>query len=378
MRIVYAIDHLGPGGAQRQVVELAVRLAARSDVQLAVLVYHDADFFGERLREAGVEVDRVPKRGRLDPTLPPRLARALSARRTQLVHAFMLAPALWSELAARCLPRSRRPRIVAAERSGRIGAGRVASAVERLVYRGADAVTVNAGPLVDAMERTLGVPRARVRYLPNGIDLAAWDRSRHEEPPLAMESDCFHIGLIGRLEPQKNHAVLLDALGRLGAQAVHDWRVWLVGSAPDERYLADLRARTRACGLESVVRFAPPQRAIAALMEELDVLVLPSHYEGFPNVLLEAMASGVPTVATPVGDVPNLVRDGETGRLVEPGDADGLGRALLELSRAAPEQRRRMGERARALVESRFAIDVVAGLHHDYYEEVLGSSQTVS
>jgi glycosyltransferase involved in cell wall biosynthesis len=95
--------------------------------------------------------------------------------------------------------------------------------------------------------------------------------------------------------------------------------------------------------------------------------VLPSLWEGFPNVLLEAMASRVPAVATRVGEVPRMIADGETGFLVEPGDTEALAAALMRLHALAPAERTAMAARARAVVESRYQIAAIAHAHRDLY-----------
>jgi glycosyltransferase involved in cell wall biosynthesis len=108
-------------------------------------------------------------------------------------------------------------------------------------------------------------------------------------------------------------------------------------------------------------------------MRHLDVLVLPSRFEGFPNVLLEAMASRLPAVATPAGDVPSLMEDGRTGFLVPLGDAAALARALERLEDMGPEGRRALGERARTAVEQRYRIEVVAEQHLALYRRLLAA-----
>lgn len=372
LRLLYAVDHLGAAGAQRQVVELAVALAREPEVHVSVLVYHALDFFEGRLRAGGVRVLRVPKRAKLDASLPWRLARAISGERPDLVHAFMVAPALWNLLSLRLLPPGRRPMFVAAERSGRVAASRADAILERLVYRSADRVTVNAAPMVGTLASVLGVRPERIHYLPNGIDLTAWDAARREPCPWKLEPGLFHIGLVGRLEPQKNHRLLIDALAHLGAERVAGWRVWCIGGATgSQAWAADLRASVEERGLARVLRFVEPTDRIAAVMEGLDVVVLPSLYEGFPNVLLEAMASGRACVATPVGDVGSLIEHGETGLLTPPGDAAGLARALTRLEQA-PEERMRLGDRARRTVGARYAIETVARRYLDLYRETLG------
>jgi glycosyltransferase involved in cell wall biosynthesis len=373
VRLVLAIDHLGSGGAQRQLCEIAYHLHQHRGVHTHVLVYHDVDFFAERLREADVPVTCIRKRAKLDPTLPPRMARFFAREEPDVVHAFMLAPGLWSLLASRLLLH-RRPAFVAAERLDRIATNATQGALQRLLYGAADGVTVNAAPVLGDIQRRLGIPRERLFHVPNGIDLAAWDRACADPCPLELEKGVFHLALVGRLEPQKDHELLIQALARLGPDIVASWRVWLVGAASGEAaYVERIREAVRAHDLGEVVRFVPPLSDLAALVSRLDGLVLPSRYEGFPNVILEAMAARVPSVATRVGEVPYLLDDGRTGFTVPAGDAEALANALQRLAALGPCERRAMGERARAVVEERYTLATVADAYLDVYLHVSGA-----
>lgn len=368
MNLVYVIDHLGSAGAQRQVTELAVGLRTLHDCRVTLLTYHEADFFRDRLDEVGIPIVRFPKRMRIDPTLPWRIRRWLMGQSVDVVHAFLLAPALWSLLSVRSMPKHRRPAFIAAELSSRIAMSTGLSILQRLVYRSSDAVTSNARPVAEQIHTKLGVPRDRITYLPNPIDLDAWDRAARERCPLSLEQGRFHIALVGRFEPVKNHALLLEALERIGPEALKDWKVWFVGaSTGGTSFVSEIQAAIRNKHLENIVEVVPPLREIPALMRRLDAVVLPSKLEGFPNVVLEAMASRLPCVAARVGDVPNMLVDRQSGLLVEPESAGALAEALLALRRLPAADRRRMGARARETVESRYQTEVVTAAYARLY-----------
>jgi len=174
------------------------------------------------------------------------------------------------------------------------------------------------------------------------------------------------IGTIGRLHPQKGHRFLIEAardvIGRYpGAE------FQIIG---DGELDGELKARTAKLGLEGNIRFLGSRTDIAALLEKMDVFVLPSLWEGLPLVLLEAMASGLPVVATAVDGVTEIARDRVETLLVKPKDVGALSHAMLMLlgSRTIAEQ---LGRAAKLTVVERFGVDRMVRETEDVYRSVL-------
>lgn len=186
--------------------------------------------------------------------------------------------------------------------------------------------------------------RATVLYNGLGRDFLARVASLGAAPAPARRARRF--GLIGRLEPQKGHRDFLAAC-RIVRERLPDAEFWLIGAGPLREELAEQAA---AAGLGGAVRFLGPRSDIAELLRELDVFVSASLWEGFPTVVLEAMAAGVPVIATDVSGSRELVRDGETGRLVPVGAPSRLAEAMLWME-GHPAEARRMAEEARARIQ---------------------------
>lgn len=159
------------------------------------------------------------------------------------------------------------------------------------------------------------------------------------------------LGSIGSFEHRKGHPVLFEALKELVNGSLPNVHLMLVGDGPDE---AMLKEKVKALGLERNASFFPFTDEPNYIFERLDMTVLPSLYkEGLPNVLLESMSMGVPVVSSNIGGVPEIVIDGETGYLVEPGDKSALADAIKKVC-ANQTNYQEMKIKARKLIEDQF------------------------
>jgi glycosyltransferase involved in cell wall biosynthesis len=371
VKIAYVIDSLDSGGAQRQLTETACCLAKRSDLEVRVVAYHAAGFFAPRLREGGVPVTVVRKARRLDAAFPIRLARWLEAFGPDVVHAFMLPPSTWTHAATRLIPRRRRPAFIAAERTDRIGLTRVSGLIERVVYRGADAVTVNSTKVAEIIHRKLGITTRKIHYIPNGIDLDAWDRRCEEPCPIALDRSRLQIAMIGGLRPEKNHHIVLAALEGLPPETAAGLQVWFIGDeTAGPAFAENVRAEIKRRGLGHRVTVLPATNKVASIIKHVDGVLLASTYEGSPNVVLEAMASGTPAIVTTVGDVPNMIIHGLSGILIPSPEVDAVAAALARFHGMSAEDRRAMGLAARTTVEERHRIETVTDRYLRLYQDV--------
>ena len=261
--------------------------------------------------------------------------------------------------------------IMAARVTGRIGgAGAMVSAVRseldgRLRERvlGAtggltDAVTVMSESLVTRLVERGVASRSRMVVIPNAVDFERFGVGGcrvENRRSLGIGSDEFVWLAAGRLAPEKDFSGLLRAFEAIES----GWRarLFIAGDGPLREELARMvdglgLARVRLLGLRD---------DLPELYRACDALVLSSAWEGMPNVVLEAMASGTPVVATAVGAVREMIEDGETGFVVPAGDYGALARVMEHMMGLAPEERRVMGEAGQRAVRERHAVESVVG-----------------
>jgi glycosyltransferase involved in cell wall biosynthesis len=376
MRIAYVIDSLFSGGAQRQAVELAVALGHSGAIDARFFVYHAHDFHAQTLHDAHIPVTQLRKSRKLDPLFPLRLRSALRSARVDVVHAFMLDPSIWAAAALKLLPGSRRsPALLASERLSLIATSKAMTAKQRFAYRRADAVSANSAPVAEAIEKRIGVPKERVHYIPNGIDLEKWEREREQSAELELRTEAFNVGLVGRIEPEKNHVLVVRAIAALEPSLRSQISVWFVGSdASATNCRSEIESEIERLGVGDQIRFAGPQRRIAPLIAQLDVLVLPSLHEAFPNTVLEAMASGIPVLASAVGDVPYMIEDGHNGWTISPHDPNELASRLRELWSMSATERDEMGSRGKSIVAARYQMSAIAERYQELYRQLISAS----
>jgi glycosyltransferase involved in cell wall biosynthesis len=202
---------------------------------------------------------------------------------------------------------------------------------------------------------TLRIPEEEVSLVYQGTEVSRFtrdeERRREAEKRYVLPSNAAPIlGSVGSFEHRKGQVVLLEAVAEI-RRTLPNVHLVLVGDGPDEQLLNNAVAEM---GLEANVTFFPFTREPVHIFEIIDILVLSSLYkEGLPNVLLEAMSMNLPVVASRLAGVPEVVIDGRTGRLTEPGDVHGLARAV-ELLWEDPAACREMGNEGRKLMVEKF------------------------
>ena len=345
-RVLWLAKGLGRGGAEQLLVNCARHAdTSRYEIEIAyVLPWKDA--LAPALEAAGLRVHCLGAApgtpGRADPRWPWRLHRLLADRQYGLVHTHMPVPAA----AVRLLALGRHaPRLVHTEHNVWDRYRTATRWANALTYRRNDAVIAVSHAVAASVPPGRRYPGDWLSVVHHGPDLTGaptGPQARADaRAALGLPADAVVIGTVGNLTPKKDQATLLTAYAELRREHPRA-RLVLIGAGP-----LDGRLRTRAAelGLDDVV-FAGSRPDVPALLAGLDVFALSSRQEGLPVALMEAMTSGLPSVVTRVGGMPEVLDDGEQGYLVPPADPGALSEALGRLV-ADPALRGRLGAAAR-------------------------------
>lgn len=329
VRLVQVIGGGEFGGAERYVLNLVCGLNKALFEPVVACGYEGR--LSRTLREEGIPVSVLPNGiGGL-----AALSRLLRSARPQIVHTHGVRGNLFGRLAAR---RAGVPTVVTTVHSDL--ALDYPRPLKRTVYSLLDGVTdplVNRYVVVsEALKKLVvqrGIKPGRVIVVPNGVDTAAF----HPIPGAAarlrdlvgMGPKVCLVGMAARLHPVKGHDLFLRAAAEIAARAgTLDVRFLVIGSGPPE-YRQQMEALSERLGLRERVVFLGEREDVPAILAGLDAAVVPSQFEAFSLSVIEAMASGTPLVATRVGAIPEIVEDGVSGLLANPGDAPDLAGKIL-------------------------------------------------
>ena len=198
--------------------------------------------------------------------------------------------------------------------------------------------------------RRSGVLACRIEFIRNGIDTEPY--APVTKTSNTGQGDVPVVGLVGRLAWEKGIDVFLQAAARVLSELPRV-KFMVVGEGPDRKQLENLIDRL---GIGASVAMAGRREDMPEVYRSFDIMVSSSRQEGLPIAILEGMASGLPIIATAVGEVHAVIRSGETGILLPPGDPEGLAAAIIGLARDS-EKRRRLGLAARQLIEREYSAD---------------------
>lgn len=366
MNITHFVENLNRGGLERMVLEL-VKIQHRQGHRCQVVCLYGAGSLAPELATLGIPVHACGKRRGLDLRALVRIRRRVREHASEVLHTHN-AVAHYQAVLATCGLGLRR---VINTRHGMGGNRR--SARREWLYRRALAhtdavVTVCEAAREDAVRRGI-VPREKARVVPNGIPLASFQQASDAmrerlRQQLGVPAGTRVIGTVGRLNWAKDQASLIRAFRQLHGQQP-DTALVLIG---DGELRETLQQAALAEGVSGSVHFLGDRDDVRELLQGLDLFVLSSVSEGYSMALLEACAVALPIVATDVGGNGEIVRDGNTGRLVPSGDPSALAVALLALLRQ-PSQAAAMAHAARAWVEAHGSLESMAMRYAELYQE---------
>jgi glycosyltransferase involved in cell wall biosynthesis len=391
VKVLRVIARLNMGGPALHVAYLTAGLRERGyDTTLvAGTLARGEDSMAFVADELGVDVVTIPELGReisplRDLLATIRLAAVIRRERPQILHTHTAKAGTVGRAAALLAGRARPP-IVVHTFHGHVLRGyfgplrsRIFRWLERLLAR-RTTVLVAVSPQVRDDLVELGVaPREKFAVVRLGIELeqrVGADANGRAEMRryLGIPAGRFAVGWVGRMTAVKRGDDVLEGFKELRLRGV-DATLFLVGDGPDR---PQLEQRAHELGIMRDTLFLGYQEDVASLYAAFDALVLPSSNEGTPVSVIEALAAGRPVVATRVGGVPDVVRDGQDGFLVEPGDTEGLADRLSRLAED-PALRERLGAAGRERVLPRYAVDRLVDDVDRLYRSLLASSQQAS
>ncbi len=364
-RILQIIPTLDRAGAEKQMCLLAKGLP-REEFEVHVCALTRGGPRASELTEAGVPLTVIGKRWKLDPRAFWRLKKQIARLQPDLVHTWMFAANTYGFAAASmCGVKN----IVVGQRCVDPWKSRGQLLFDRMLARRSRAVVVNSEGVRDFyIER--GTPAERVRLIPNCVEMPPVPVGTRQQllAELGLPADSRLIGLVGRLWPQKR---VKDGIWAADLLKVirDDVHLLVIGDGPQREQLARYRDQVR---IGDKVHFLGERGDVARLMPHFDLLWSTSGYEGQSNVILEAMAAGVPVVATDIPGTRELITSGETGYLVPVGDRAAFAKLAERLlnNQALAEQ---LAAAARLKVCEQFSVVRMIERYTELYREILVS-----
>jgi glycosyltransferase involved in cell wall biosynthesis len=355
IKIIHIITSLNFGGAEIMMLDLARGFSSEFfEIKVATVVRGGS--LEEDFKETGIEVRVFEKKGKVGLGVIWKLWRFLRHEKPDIVHTHLFGGDTWGRIAAIL---ARVSVIISTEHNTNLDEGWVKRKVKKFLSLFTKKIVAVSEAVKKYSVSRDKIKEKKIIVIPNGINLDKFSGVPEKEfgdPPV--------IGVVGRLEEQKGHKYLFEALNLI---KTIPWILWVVGDGSKknelERLAKDLNLRER-------IIFLGARRNIPEILSGIDISSFPSLWEGLGLAVLEAAAAGKPIVASRVGGIPEIISDGETGILVEPKNvkslADGLERVLLGKIDA-----REMGARAKKMVQEKFGVEKMVEAYDKLYKELL-------
>ena len=364
--VCQVLHAMSVGGAE----VLAQQFAQRSSgvVRTVFACLDDLGELGQQLRASGVTVEVLGRRPGFDWRLTRRLRRFYQDHDVSVVHAHQYGPFFYAAMAR--LP-GRQPPIIFTEHGRDFPDYRRPKRVlaNRLLIGRRDRVIAVGDQVKQALVTNEGIAGDRIEVIYNGIPLqhfaAATDKRQQARDALGLADETFAIVQVARLNPLKDHQTAIAMMSRLVSQHPNA-RLLLVGEGEQRQ---TIEAAIRQAQLDQVITLHGNRSDVVSFLQAADAFLLTSVSEGIPLTLIEAMAAGVPCVATRVGGIPEVIDDGHSGLLAPAKAADDLARCVSRLI-GETGLRQRLVEQGRLRATSKFGDDAMHARYHCLYQEL--------
>ena len=353
--ILFIIDSLGSGGAQRQMTLLAKHID-QTKFDISILIYHDSRHYEKELIDANIPVHYIQKNGYIDLVFFYSLIRKIIEVKPCIILSYLMVPNVWARLAGRLAGVKH---IITSERNIDIGHSKTRVLIEKLLNRFSSSIVVNAEAIKESLIRTVGIPESKLQVIYNGVDVAQFscpdaDVIENYRNEFGLSATNKIIFLPGRMQPQKNHISLVRAFCKV-ADNMPNGKLLFAGEEIDQNIKDEIVKELSTHDLLGRAVFAGRQSNMSELYSLSDIVVLPSLWEGFPNVILEAMASERAVIATDIADNKRLVHDGVNGYLFAVNDDQKLSDLILTVLEH-DDSLIEMGKKGREIINESFSI----------------------
>ncbi|HUS99878.1 MAG TPA: glycosyltransferase [Candidatus Thermoplasmatota archaeon] len=358
LRVCHLIGSLQYGGAERQVTNLINNLNVDSKYLIFLNDQQDRGFY--RFLANDVRQYSVPVKLRYFYYYIMKIAKILRQNRIDVLQTHMYWANLYGVLAGKI---ASVPVIITTEHGKNPWKTIWHYAIERnIITKLSDLRVCVSMDILNNRRDKDGIPETKMVYLPNAVDIPTQIKKKGNKKVI--------VGAIGRFIEAKDYSTLIKAAGILREKGV-DLELYILGDGPLRK---ELEADQRKLGLESVVKMPGFQDNIDEWLPKFDLFVISSIREGQPLVLLEAMSHGLAIVATNVGGIPDTLKNGEEGLLVEPGNPNLLAAAMEKLI-DDESLKGLLGRKARERVKRDFSIKAICNRYEKIYLSILGSKK---
>jgi glycosyltransferase involved in cell wall biosynthesis len=368
LHVTYVLPSLRVGGSEIQLLHLLRGLHGEFDVSVICTTMGGA-LMGDA-RRAGAHVRILEARNGWDFRMRKPLQRIFRGHKPDIVHTFLSGFDLFANEAARA---AGVPVIISSRRELALWQKPRHLFMQRRANRLADCVVANSRAAAEYAVRREKLPADRIRVVYNGIDsdyyTSGYGQS-YSRQRFRLALDGLVIGMVANFSPVKDHALFLDMADRL-LKRHHNLHFLLAGTGPlvkkTERIIAKRKQSDFFTRIATISEMTDVYNA-------MDIVLLTSKVEGFPNALMEAMAAGRPVVAPAMGGIPELIRDGENGMLVRTRSAEAFAQAVESLI-VNPAARKKCGEAAARHVREEFSLENLVRNYRDLYVELINEKR---